>query len=337
MSEFIKAGNKILNKPNGFDYDLINGKVYNLKYERYGVGSYFEEDGSLSLPKKVYTTKDDDIFIKRVNTYFKKTSKLSTGVMLSGIKGTGKTVLAKVIARDSGLPVIVVNENYPTRRINDFFKKFSTPVCVIFDEVDKNWNTEFLLGWLDGVQTNAKKLVLFTCNDDQVVSTYLKDRCSRVRYLRNFAADENTKFLKSIIKDKGIDDKNDELYTFITSSFNLLSMDNILSFLDEKMLFPDYDNYTIIKDMNIKLKDSFIKKMNASKPNETSQERVENTTTNSEDYTISNYFGGGEEEYYDDDDYDDDDRCDCPDCVSARSGDNFAERIENLTRVLCSN
>lgn len=26
MSEFIKAGNKILNKPNGFDYDLINGK-----------------------------------------------------------------------------------------------------------------------------------------------------------------------------------------------------------------------------------------------------------------------------------------------------------------------
>lgn len=72
MSEFIKAGNKILNKPNGFDYDLINGKVYNLKYERYGVGSYFEEDGSLSLPKKVYTTKDDDIFIKRVNTYFKK-------------------------------------------------------------------------------------------------------------------------------------------------------------------------------------------------------------------------------------------------------------------------
>lgn len=52
MSEFIKAGNKILNKPNGFDYDLINGKVYNLKYERYGVGSYFEEDGSLNLPKK---------------------------------------------------------------------------------------------------------------------------------------------------------------------------------------------------------------------------------------------------------------------------------------------
>ena len=336
MSEFIKSEGKIVPKPNGLDYDLVPKKVYNLMFNEWGGISYFEEDGSLNLPSRVYSTKDDDLFVKRVINYYNNTDKLSTGVMLSGIKGTGKTVLAKVIARESGLPVIVVNESYPTRRINDFFKKFTTPVCVIFDEVDKNWNTEALLGWLDGVQTNAKKLVLFTCNDDQVVSTYLKDRCSRVRYLRNFAADENTKFLKSIIKDKGIDDKNDELYTFITSSFNLLSMDNILSFLDEKILFPDYDNYTIIKDMNIKLKDSFTKKMNASNPNETSQERVGNTTESSEDYDLSNYFGGDEEEYYDDDEYDDD-RCDCPDCVSARSGDNFTERIENLTRVLCSN
>lgn len=195
MSEFIKAGNKILNKPNGFDYDLINGKVYNLKYERYGVGSYFEEDGSLSLPKKVYTTKDDDIFIKRVNTYFEKTSKLSTGVMLSGVKGTGKTVMAKVIAKNSNLPIIVVDEDFPTSQINDFFRKFSTPVAVIFDEVDKHWDTEDLLGWLDGVQTNAKKLVLFTCNNEDRVNEYLKDRCSRVRYTRHFEANDNARFL----------------------------------------------------------------------------------------------------------------------------------------------
>jgi len=307
MSEFIKAGNKILNKPNGFDYDLINGKVYNLKYERYGIGSYFEEDGSLNLPKKVYTTKDDDIFIKRVNTYFEKTSKLSTGVMLSGVEGTGKTVMAKVIAKNSNLPVIVVDEDFPTSQINDFFRKFSTPVAVIFDEVDKHWDTEDLLGWLDGVQTNAKKLVLFTCNDDNIVSTYLKDRCSRVRYLRKFAADENTKFLKSIIADKGIDDKNDEIYKFITSSFNLLSMDNILSFLDEKMLFPEYDNFTIVKDMNIKLKDEFMKKMSASKnPNEPTKDLLSNVLNNNSEYYDDT------SEYYDDND---DDACDCPECL----------------------
>lgn len=252
MSEFIKAGNKILNKPNGFDYDLINGKVYNLKYERYGVGSYFEEDGSLNLPKKVYTTKDDDIFIKRVNTYFEKTSKLSTGVMLSGVKGTGKTVMAKVIAKNSNLPVIVVDEDFPTSQINDFFRKFSTPVAVIFDEVDKHWDTEDLLGWLDGVQTNAKKLVLFTCNNEDRVNEYLKDRCSRVRYTRHFEANDNARFLKEILKDKGIaENEIESTYTFIVNNFNLLSIDNILSFIDEKLMFPGLSNEHLLKDMNI--------------------------------------------------------------------------------------
>ena len=256
MSEFVKVGNKIINKPVGFDYDLIDGKIYNLKYDRYGVGAYFEEDGTLNLPKKVYSTLDDKIFISRVNKYFNNTDKLSTGVMLSGIKGTGKTVMAKVIASNSKLPVIVVDEDFPTSQINDFFRKFTHPVAVIFDEVDKHWDTEELLGWLDGVQTNAKKLVLFTCNNEDRVSNYLKDRCSRVRYTRHFDANDNARFLKEILKDKGItEDKIEETYDFIVNNFRLLSIDNILSFIDEKLMFSDLTNEQILKDLNISLKD----------------------------------------------------------------------------------
>lgn len=255
MSEFIKVGERIVNKPTGLDYDLINGKVYNLKWDRYNGMSYFEEDGLLSLPAKVYTTKSDDVFIKRINTYFQKTSKLSTGVMLSGIKGTGKTVMAKVIAKNSNLPIIVVDEDYPTGRINDFFRKFETPVTIIFDEVDKHWDTEDLLGWLDGVQTNAKKLVLFTCNNEDRVNDYLKDRCSRVRYIRHFEANDNARFLREILRDKGIaEDKIKDTYTFIVNNFGLLSIDNILSFIDEKLLFPELSNEEIFNDMNISSK-----------------------------------------------------------------------------------
>ena len=255
MSEFIKVGERIINKPTGLDYDLVNGKVYNLKWDRYNGVSYFEEDGSLRPPAKVYTTKSDDIFIKRVNTYFQKTSKLSTGVMLSGIKGTGKTVMAKVIAKNSNLPIIVVDEDYPTGRINDFFRKFETPVTIIFDEVDKHWDTENLLGWLDGVQTNAKKLVLFTCNNEDRVNDYLKDRCSRVRYIRHFEANDNARFLREILRDKGIAEDNIEnTYTFIVNNFGLLSIDNILSFIDEKLLFPELSNEEIFNDMNISSK-----------------------------------------------------------------------------------
>lgn len=271
MSEFIKVDDKIVVKPSGLDYDLVNGKVYNLKFSRFAMEAYFEEDGSLALPNKVYTTKDDDMFIHRVNTYFEKTTKLSTGVMLSGIKGTGKTVMAKVIAKNSGLPIIVVDEDFPTSRINDFFRKFLTPVVVIFDEVDKHWDTEDLLGWLDGVQTNAKKLVLFTCNNEENVNEYMKDRCSRIRYTRHFEANDNARFLKEILKDKGIKESEiDETYNFIVSNFNLLSIDNILSFIDEKLMFSELSNDDIFKGMNIsgKKKKVYSETSNSEKRNE---------------------------------------------------------------------
>lgn len=293
MSEFIKVGDKIINKPNGFDYDLINGKVYNLKFDRYSVGAYFEEDGALNLPKKVYTTKDDDLFIKRVNTYFEKTNKLSTGVMLSGIKGTGKTVMAKVIAKNSGLPIIVVDEDFPTSRINDFFRKFSTPVVIIFDEVDKHWDTEDLLGWLDGVQTNAKKLVLFTCNNEYHVNEYLQDRCSRVRYKRHFEPNDNARFLKEILKDKGIaKDEIEVTYKFIIDNFELLSIDNILSFIDEKVSFPGLSNETILKDMNITSKNNL----------HTTIENTENVEDDENDECDDEH----EDDEYEDDEYEDD-------------------------------
>lgn len=253
MSEFIKVGSKIVSKPAGLDYDLIGGKVYNLKYDRYSVGAFFEEDGTLNLPSKVYATEDDEIFIKRVNTYFNNTTKLSTGVMLSGIKGTGKTVMAKVIAQNSNLPIIVVDEEFPTSQINDFFRKFTQPVAVIFDEVDKHWDTENLLGWLDGVQTNAKKLVLFTCNNEGAINGYLKDRCSRIRYRRHFEANDNVRFLKEILKDKGITNI-EETYNFMVTNFALMSIDNILSFIDEKLMFTTLSNTCIMKDMNISSK-----------------------------------------------------------------------------------
>ena len=253
-----------------------------------GVGVFLEEDGSLSLPKKVYTTKDDEIFVKRVINYFNNTSKLSTGVMLSGIKGTGKTVMAKVIAEKSNLPIFVVDEDFPTHMINDFFRKFSTPVVVIFDEVDKHWDTEDLLGWLDGVQTNAKKLVLFTCNNEERVNCYLKDRCSRVRYSRHFEPNDNARFLKEILKDKGIEESDiDSIYKFIVSNFNLLSIDNILSFIDEKLMFPEISNADLLKDLNITTKEEEIVEYDSNK-----------------DYEDDN-DDNDDDDMWDDDDYED--------------------------------
>lgn len=73
----------------------------------------------------------------------------------------------------------------------------------MFDEVEKNdyyWNTKDLLGFLDGVEATAKKLVLMTCNDTDGINDNFFDRCSRIRYFREYEANSNTAFIKLIAK-----------------------------------------------------------------------------------------------------------------------------------------
>lgn len=251
-NEFIKIGEQIITKPKGADYDLIPGKIYDLSWNRWEDSPIFKENGELNLPKKIYSTKTDDVFKKRIITYFNKANTNTTGVMLAGTKGTGKTVMAKILAKESGLPIIVVNPDYPEGKLIKFFKSFTTPVCVLFDEVEKNFKTEYMLDFLDGVEKTAQKLVIMTCNDLSQVSQYMQDRCSRVRYLRRYSPDENAAFLPMLADDFGIKNK-EEVVKFCKENIKLLSMDNIVSFMSEVKMLEDEDIslQEIINIMNI--------------------------------------------------------------------------------------
>lgn len=254
-NEFIKIGEQIIAKPKGADYDLIPGKVYELSWNRWEDSPIFKENGELNLPKKVYSTKTDDIFKKRIITYFNKANANTTGVMLAGTKGTGKTVMAKILAKESGLPIIVVNPDYPEGKLIKFFKSFTTPVCVLFDEVEKNFKTEYMLDFLDGVEKTVQKLVIMTCNDLSQVSQYMQDRCSRIRYLRRYSPNENAAFLPMLADDFGIKNK-EEVVKFCKENIKLLSMDNIVSFMSEVKMLEDEDIslQEIINIMNISTK-----------------------------------------------------------------------------------
>lgn len=119
-NEFIKIGEQIIAKPKGADYDLIPGKIYDLSWNRWEDSPIFKENGELNLPKKIYSTKTDDIFKKRIITYFNKANTNTTGVMLAGTKRTGKTLMMKSLAKESGLPIIVVNPDYPEGKLIKF-------------------------------------------------------------------------------------------------------------------------------------------------------------------------------------------------------------------------
>ena len=202
MSEFIKNGSSILTRPLGLDYDLIPGKVYNLKYMKgWSEYPYLEENGLLTLPKKVYN--EDDLFISRVLNSFENGNNNNLGVLLAGLKGSGKSLTAKILAKKSNLPVLIVDSGFPSGELNSLFTKFTTPVCVIFDETDKNTrycDTEQMLNFLDGIQTTAKKLVILTCNKTCELSDFILDRCSRIKYFKMYDGISLT-IIKDIIKD----------------------------------------------------------------------------------------------------------------------------------------
>jgi SpoVK/Ycf46/Vps4 family AAA+-type ATPase len=272
MSNFIINGERIVTKPEGQDYDLMPGKVYDLLFDNYEMYSYLKENGNLNMPKKIYEIEEDIKFMDRVLLFHNSEyNNGNTGVLLAGDKGTGKSMLAKRIALKSNLPIIIVDSSYPLWQITKFFKKVKTETCIIFDEIEKNprtWPSEDLLTFLDGIQETGKKIVIMTCNKTEGLDENLFDRCSRIRYYRKYKANANEIFIKEMIEDKGLT-PNQPLIDFI-KRFTVKSFDNINSFLDEYKLYLETTDTNFMLEnvaniMNISLEDELEK--NDSKDN----------------------------------------------------------------------
>jgi SpoVK/Ycf46/Vps4 family AAA+-type ATPase len=248
---FVNDNGHIIPKPFGIDYDLVPGKVYTLVHDRDLYTDYLVEDKDFEFPKKYYLNDKDIKFINKTIDTFNKTEKMTTGVLLSGMKGCGKTLMAKKIAKESGLPIVVIDNKMASDDIEPFFAKFTTDVCIIFDEIDKYWNTRYLLGFLDGVKPTCKKMVIATCNDEKEINTYLNDRCSRIRYKKRFGGltkDSVKGIINDIISDK---DKADAAAEYICSNVDTISYDNVIIFGEEIKNNPNDSFDDIIEFLNI--------------------------------------------------------------------------------------
>lgn len=258
-SNFVKVANKVVFKPttDGLDYELEAGKVYTVEMEWSGDIS-FTVAPDLNLPTKLYTTEEDSKFVDKVLSRYKIMESGTLGVMLSGLKGSGKTVMMKNLAVQSNLPILLIDKSFaPSQLVNLFNKLSKIELCVLMDEIDKigeNYDDDYLLKILDGVNTTGKKLMIFTCNDAEDINEYLQDRCSRIRYWREFDVMPSS-MIQNILSDK-LKDKDEvkPLTDFIIENFGVVSFDNVISFVDEVNENANDTYEDLFNDMNLSSK-----------------------------------------------------------------------------------
>lgn len=114
-------------------------------------------------------------------------SSRSMGIILSGHKGIGKTLSLRILAEDSDLPVILVDQGYPG--IVEFIDSIEQETLVIFDEFDKHFpvssnevvSQENFLSLFDGLSAH-KRLYAITANRTNHISEYLLNRPGRIHY-----------------------------------------------------------------------------------------------------------------------------------------------------------
>lgn len=263
--KFLKVGKNVSFKFNtdGLECDLTPGMVYNIKVDSYTRVVSLEETTPFSMPSKVYCTSRDKRFIDKVINSYKLSENGFTGVMLSGLKGSGKTIMAKSIANDSNLPIINIDKSIRPWALKVLVELLGdTNICFMFDELDKlleDYDDSALLQILDGADTKGKHMILFTCNNEKYISEYLIDRCSRIRYWRKF--DEmSPSLIMEVLNDKLNDKKEVESLTdFIKDNFEICSFDNIASFINEVNNYPTTTFEELFEDMNLTSKNGQIK------------------------------------------------------------------------------
>ena len=95
---------------------------------------YLERTKDFVLPDKIYG--DTKKLSKRYLNTFKQRS-TNLGVLLSGLKGTGKSLTARYTAIESELPVIIVSEPFGGVEFNQFLTQIGQECVIFFDEFEK--------------------------------------------------------------------------------------------------------------------------------------------------------------------------------------------------------
>jgi broad-specificity NMP kinase len=150
-----------------------------------------------TFPYKVYG--QDSKFIERVYKTWQNTDS-NLGVLLNGLRGTGKTVTAQQLCNKLKKPVLILTKRH--KHLLDFLNNIQQDYIFFMDEYEKMFdrNDHTMLTIMDGVlKTTHRVLFLMTTNSTNIESNLLQ-RPSRIRYVKEYG-DLPVEVIKEIVND----------------------------------------------------------------------------------------------------------------------------------------
>ena len=171
-------------------YDQLPAQVYNVRFSKQS-GFFLEVTAPLEIKEeKLYGV--HDLKCVKVLSAFKKFNR-NLGVILSGDKGIGKSLFAKLLsikAIEAGYPLLVVDTYLPG--IASYIQSIEQECVVMFDEFDKTFGEVHaedgkaspqaeLLTLFDGL-VMGKKMFVITCNSLSKLNEFLVNRPGRFHY-----------------------------------------------------------------------------------------------------------------------------------------------------------
>lgn len=205
------------------------------------------------FPYKVYGIETG--FINRVKKTYDNT-KGNLGMILNGVKGTGKTVTAKQICNNLGLPVIIISHS--SENIPGFINDIQQNVIIFIDEYEKIYsdNDHSVLTVMDGALDNGFRKVFLLTTNKLYVNDNLLQRPGRIRYVKTYK-DLSREAIEEIVDDKLLDKKFKEDIIDFIANLETITVDIVKAIIDEVNIHNEVP--TVFEDVfNIeKLEDKY--------------------------------------------------------------------------------
>lgn len=222
--------------------EKLDEGVYLLDGEK---GSVIKQE-NYTIPERVFGD-FKNCAERYLNTFRQRNA--NTNVLLSGEKGNGKSLLAKMICSMSKMPCVIVS-----KYIEDIaftINSINQECIVLIDEFDKIYDTEEkqseLLSLLDGVFV-SKKLFIFTSNKNSL-NPYLQNRPGRIYYYKSF--DNLPKSVVEEIVDEKLEDKaHKEEVINVSNVVGNMNIDTLLALIEEVNRYGE-SPFQVINQLNI--------------------------------------------------------------------------------------